>query len=184
MQVNNIKNDIVTQINIEKGHVVGAGHSEELPAGVTPDSAQFDRGSPVSNQGVETVFVSHATEDRAIAFRVDTALRRLGIPTWMAERNISPGQRWDDAIVEGINGAWLLVLLYSESAGRSPHVRSEIRLATDRKMALLPVRLDRSPLEKAIEYWITGFQWMDGTHEPADLERRVAEAVQRLSEAD
>jgi hypothetical protein len=45
------------------------------------------------------VFVSHATEDAALAHRLATFLEACGINCFLASRDIRPGAVWDEAVV-------------------------------------------------------------------------------------
>jgi len=49
---------------------------------------------------------------------------------WIAPRDVIPGFHYADGIVRAINGSKLLVLVLSEHAIASPHVRKEIERAS------------------------------------------------------
>ncbi len=115
------------------------------------------------------VFISHSSEDAAVADKVCRALESDGLATWICSRDIQPGQTWAGAITEGLERSGVFVLLFTANANRSDHVLREIDLAVKQKVPLLPVRLDGTPLSKDIEYYINVAHWIaapDGNVEP------------------
>src|SRR5882724_11452316 len=68
------------------------------------------------------VFISYSTRDSETAQALCMALERAGLSCWIAPRNITPGQTWSEAIVDGINDCQVMVLLYTSASNASPHV--------------------------------------------------------------
>jgi hypothetical protein len=48
------------------------------------------------------VFISHSTEDKAVADAVCAILEKNGVRCWIAARDILPGADWSASIVDGI----------------------------------------------------------------------------------
>jgi hypothetical protein len=48
------------------------------------------------------VFISHSTEDKAVADAVCAILEKNGVRCWIAPRDILPGADWSASIVDGI----------------------------------------------------------------------------------
>jgi len=127
------------------------------------------------------VFISHSSEDAAVADKVCRALESDGLATWICSRDIQPGQTWAGAITEGLERSGVFVLLFTANANRSDHVLREIDLAVKQKVPLLPVRLDHTPLNRDIEYYINVAHWIaapDGRIEP--LLDRITAGCRRL----
>jgi len=93
------------------------------------------------------VFISHSSNDIALANVVCSALEAEGINCWLAPRDISPGQDWPEAIVEAITESLALVLIFSFNAKDSEHVQNELAIAVDSGVFIIPLRFDDIPLE-------------------------------------
>jgi type I restriction enzyme R subunit len=109
------------------------------------------------------IFISHSNEDAAVADKVRLALESAGLTTWICSRDIQAGQTWAGAISDGLERSGALVLLFTASANRSDHVLREVDLAVKRKVPILPVRLDDTPLSTDIEYYINVAHWISAT---------------------
>jgi hypothetical protein len=68
------------------------------------------------------VFVSYSSKDGETARRLLEHLESCGIPCWMAPRDIQAGTIYAEAIVEAIDGACALLLLYENAAGGAARV--------------------------------------------------------------
>jgi hypothetical protein len=93
------------------------------------------------------VFICHASEDKAAARAVASAMARLGAEVWFDEWEIKVGQ----SIVQRINHALgkisHLVVLLSENSVKKPWVHKELSAALMRQLSqdcisILPLRLD------------------------------------------
>ena len=72
------------------------------------------------------VFISYASEDKAIADRVCQALESAGASCWIAPSDIEAGTDYPAAIVEAVESTRVMVLILTETAMASPHVLSEV----------------------------------------------------------
>ncbi|MGO9932477.1 MAG: toll/interleukin-1 receptor domain-containing protein [Steroidobacteraceae bacterium] len=84
--------------------------------------------APVRNQS-HAVFISHAFEDKELAYALCAALERASIACWIAPRDVRPGDFYADAIVQAINACPVLVLVLSQNAMDSAHVLREVERA-------------------------------------------------------
>jgi len=48
------------------------------------------------------IFLSHASNDKAIADQVCDLLERSGVKCWIAPRDISAEKSWSDSIMDGL----------------------------------------------------------------------------------
>jgi len=48
------------------------------------------------------IFISYASQDREIAYSLCEYLEKNGLLCWIAPRNISPSQKYSEAIIRGI----------------------------------------------------------------------------------
>jgi len=62
------------------------------------------------------------------------------INCWIAPRDISAGDSWGGSIIEAIEDARVMVLVYSGNSNSSPQVVREIERAVAKGLALVPVR--------------------------------------------
>jgi hypothetical protein len=127
------------------------------------------------------VFISYASSDRNAALAVLHGLERAGIRCWMAPRDIKPGAIWAQAIMEAIQEARALVVVFSASANRSANVINEVDAAVRKGAIIVPLRIEDVMPEGAMEYHLRTRHWLDAL--TPDLEAhtvRLAEQVGAL----
>ena len=130
------------------------------------------------------VFVSYASQDKAVADEVVATLEQQGLRCWIAPRDVIPGALYADGIVRAINGCRILALVLSEHAVASPHVGKEIERASSKRRPIIALRIDAAPLSPAFEYFLSESQWLDaGPGEVAAAATRLAQAVRRHLDA-
>lgn len=114
------------------------------------------------------VFVSYASPDEDRATVVCMQLESLGISCWKAPRDIRPGMRYAEAILEGINDAAVFLLLYSAAAERSTHVANEIEEAASKDKAIVVVRTDHADpgANRSVSLFLRSHQWFDASSGP------------------
>src|SRR4051794_179150 len=88
------------------------------------------------------VFVCHASVDAAIALHVVTALEGAGVPCWIAPRNIDAGESYTQAILEALDAAPAVLLVFSSATNASPHVTRELETAVGAGHPMVPVRIE------------------------------------------
>lgn len=123
------------------------------------------------------VFISYAREDRSTAEAVCSALEKAGLPCWVDFRDIVPGKRWSDAIVEAITSSRVMVLIFSAHASLSRDVIREMDIASEQGVEIIPLKIDGSCLDGSFKYYLSATQWLDAAS--ASLE----EAVVKLAES-
>ena len=90
------------------------------------------------------VFISHSSEDKLIAEAVCNRLESAGVRCWIAPRDIRPGEAWSAAILRGIEVCRVMVLVFSDHANESPHVRREVAHACGLERIVIPVSNPRN----------------------------------------
>jgi hypothetical protein len=103
-------------------------------------------GEQKASGDVPPVFISYASQDANVAAALVEALERLGIPCWIAPRDVEVGALYADAIVRAIGGAKAFVLVLSESAIASSHVGKEVERASSKRRPIFALRIDTAPL--------------------------------------
>lgn len=92
------------------------------------------------------VFLSHSSRDKRLAVRVETGLSRSGMSVWIDHENIRAGGLLLDALQAAIVASRSLVLLWSKPASESRYVSAEWQAAWLLEKAIIPCRLDETPL--------------------------------------
>jgi hypothetical protein len=127
------------------------------------------------------VFISYASEDKAVAEAVCEALERKGIGCWIAPRNIPPAALYAKAIIDGIRGSRVLVLVFSARSNSSRHVARELERADDRGIPILPFRIEDLVPSDSLEYYLAGRQWLNARTPPSEADlAALADSVRVL----
>ena len=92
------------------------------------------------------VFISYSQHDKTVADAVCQRVEAAGVRCWIAPRDIAHGKTWDDAVVDGISAAKLLVVIFSAAANASRNVLDEVATALDAGVTVKVV-LDLSVVE-------------------------------------
>jgi len=122
------------------------------------------------------VFVSHSSKDKAAADAIVAALEQQGVRCWIAPRDIPAGATWGAAIIAGIEGSRVMVLVFSSRADASPQVLREVERAVAKGVTIVPVRIEDVAMSKDLEYFLSARHWLDALDRPLGphLERVVA----------
>jgi len=112
------------------------------------------------------VFISHSSHDRAVAEAARAALEQRGFRCWIAPRDIFPGQDYGEAIVDGIRGSRLFLLIFSSATADSPQVKREVERAASQALPILPFRIADVQPSKSLEYFISSAHWLDALKPP------------------
>jgi hypothetical protein len=107
------------------------------------------------------VFLSHSHADKVFADAICHKLEAHGVRCWVAPRDIRPSEDWAEAIINAMDNAKVLVLVFSSSSNNSPQVRREVERAVNKGLHVLPFRIENVPLSKSLEYFISTQHWLD-----------------------
>jgi hypothetical protein len=114
------------------------------------------------------VFISYSHNDKPVADAACAKLEAGKIRCWIAPRDVSPGTDFPEAIMQGIEGSRVMVLIFSSHANASPHVIREITTAVNRGIIIVPFRIEEVALSKTMEYLISVPHWLDAISPPLD----------------
>ncbi len=109
----------------------------------------------------DRVFISYSNHDDTVANAICTAIEREGRRCWMAPRDIQPSTEWAEQIIDGINAANVMVLVFSSWSNKSPQVRREVERAINRDMPVIPFRIEKVLPVKSLEYFLSTQHWFD-----------------------
>ena len=114
------------------------------------------------------VFISYSNMDKKVADAVCSLMEQNGIRCWMAPRDITPGLPFAEAIIDGIKGSRVFILIYSSNSNNSSQVIKEVDRAVQYKLAIIPLRLENVPMTKQLEYYVSDVHWMDALTPPLE----------------
>lgn len=131
------------------------------------------------------LFISYSHMDKNAADAVCAKMEENGIRCWIAPRDITPGAAFAEAIIDGIKGARVFILIYSSNSNHSQQVIKEVDRAIHHGLAIIPLRLEDTPMSKQLEYYLSDVHWLDALTPP--LEKYVSKlcnVVQMLLKID
>ena len=121
-----------------------------------------ERKKPVVSEAVShEVFISHASEDAAVAGEVRDLLRELGYATWIAPDGLVDASSWAEQILAAVGRCHALVVLISAAANRSDHVAREVSIASEAGKPIVPLRLSAVEPDGSLRYLLHLSQWID-----------------------
>jgi tetratricopeptide (TPR) repeat protein len=127
------------------------------------------------------VFVSYSSQDKPTADALVASLEANGIRCWIAPRDILPGTDWGEAIVEGIEDAKTMVLVFSADSNTSPQVRREIERAVHAVIPVIPFRIEDVLPCRALQYFIGPQHWLDAWTPPLEQHlHRLTDTIRAL----
>jgi predicted ATPase len=130
------------------------------------------------------VFICHSSQDKTVADAACAALERADIACWIAPRNPVAGIPYGRQIVDAIERARALLLIFSANANRSEHVARELEIGANAKKPIVPLRIEAVMPSGDLQYYVMRVHWLDATAPP--MEARLSElvaAVQQVLEA-
>lgn len=134
----------------------------------------------MSSTPPKRVFISHASKNFPIADEIRRRLEELGMPCWIAPRDIQPGSSYGSEIVSAVEGSLAVVLVMTDEANASRAVANELELAFRNQRVIIPVRMKPVAPASSLAFFVNNTQWVDVFHSP--LKDRVRE-IARLLEA-
>jgi formylglycine-generating enzyme required for sulfatase activity len=107
------------------------------------------------------VFISHSSRDVKIARGICEAIETRGVACWISGRDVGPGENYGDAIVDAIERARAMVLVFSSNANNSEEIKKELALASQHRVTVIPVRVEDITPSQAFRYELATRQWID-----------------------
>lgn len=131
------------------------------------------------------VFISYSSKDRAVGHMVCALLEERGHRCWIAPRDIVPGREWGEAIVDGIKGASVFVLIFSQNANQSPQILREVERAVHHGMPIIPFRIEDVLPAGSLEYFMSVPHWLDALSPPVEGHiARLADVIAQFERGD
>ena len=114
------------------------------------------------------VFISHSSKDKETADAICNHLESAGIWCWIAPRDVKAGSDWTEGIIQGIEACRVFVLVFSENANVSEHVRREVAKAFSLGLAVIPFRVANIMPSGSLAYFLGTVHWLDALTPPLD----------------
>lgn len=110
------------------------------------------------------VFLSHNSADKADVRRLCEQLEKRGVRPWLDEREILPGDKWQEVIEAALQKAPAFAIIVGRS-GFGPWHMKELRVAlaaeTTRKARVIPVLLPSAPANRVLPDFLSELAWSD-----------------------
>ena len=126
------------------------------------------------------VFISHSSKDKPIADAICNHLESAGVRCWIAPRDIAFGADWTDGIMRGIASCRVFVLVFSENANDSEHVRREVAKAFSLGLAVIPFRTESVSPTRSLGYFLETVHWLDAITPP--LQNHLGALTEQVKE--
>jgi O-acetyl-ADP-ribose deacetylase (regulator of RNase III) len=123
------------------------------------------------------VFVSYSRKDSAVAQGLCKVLDSIGVPYWIDTKSISAGEDYKRKIVRAIRQATFFIFLSSVNSNVSPNVLKEMQLAVKEQKRIVPIKLDNSPYDDAIEYDISSLDFIDFSSGPEAAAQKLRNTI-------
>lgn len=134
----------------------------------------------VSKKNVPEVFISYSSQNQNVADILVDIAKNNGINCWIASSNIEAGS-YAKQIVQGIREARVFVVIVSESAILSTHVKNELDIATSRikdGLIIMPFKIDSAELDDECRYYLGRQEFFMGEKPP--IEEKVKLFVDKI----
>jgi hypothetical protein len=126
-------------------------------------------------------FISYSSIDKPVADAVCALLESRKIRCWIAPRDILPGTTYANAILNGINGSLVFVLVFSKDANTSPHVMREVESAVNAGIPIVTFKIDEAMPTSDMKYYIGSIHWLDAMTKPMETHlNKLADTVELL----
>ena len=127
-------------------------------------------GLPVnlSSQDHHDVFISYASVDKPVADAMCARIEAQNIRCWIAPRDVPPGKNFPEAIIDGIVGSKIMVVIFSSHANKSEHVIREVTTAMNKSLTIIPFRIEDVMPSKSMEYLIGTPHWLNALTPPLE----------------
>ena len=119
------------------------------------------------------VFISHGSDDRDEAAELCAFIEKRGIRTWIAPRDVRPGQDYSEQLQHAIEQCAAFVVLVTDKANTSPYVRAETEMAFSNGKPIFPVRQSEIQPAPGLAFFLKIRHWTDafGRHGEAAMDR-------------
>lgn len=113
------------------------------------------------------VYICYNEKDQAIADDICTALEENSIKCWFKARDLGVGHLMDE-IITAISCSELMILVFSKNVQDSHFVNTEVDIAFSEDLQILIYKIDESPLEGSLGFFLQNKACLDVSENPKD----------------
>jgi hypothetical protein len=150
--------DLVLSFNrIKKSETIFSGNRSNTPfhnyrkTNIKMQKGYIHIKKDVASKNNVKIFINYAIEDYEMAHKISIDLNKSGIVTWFDKRDLFPGQKWEEEILNAIKKcSHFLPILSLKSVKKEGFVQKEINIALKRidelpysKIFIIPACLDK-----------------------------------------
>ena len=125
------------------------------------------------------VFISYSSKDKPLADGVCAKIEATGIRCWIAPRDIQAGEDWPTAIAKAIAASKIMVIIFTNNANHSDEVSRELFLAAEKKVIIIPFKLEDFETEAGKAYYLGRTHWLDAINPPTQVQ--IQTLVERVN---
>lgn len=127
------------------------------------------------------VFISSASINYNVAELIRTMLEGDGISCWIATRDILAGTLWAEEIMNALEVAHTVIVVFSDAANDSPHVLREVEAAVSLRIPIAVFLIDESTPTGPMKYFLKVNHWLNAAQpRPEAHLPRLLQAVRTL----
>ena len=119
------------------------------------------------------VFISYSSRNKELADTVYENLENNGIKCWIDSKDIETSTYYADKIVDGLNVAKVVVLVFSKDSYESKYVNEEIGAAFETNKRIVPFKIDETLPEGDMKFYLKNTQWLDASPETREKEGKT-----------
>ncbi|UCH98035.1 MAG: TIR domain-containing protein [Candidatus Aminicenantes bacterium] len=133
------------------------------------------------------VFISYASEKSKesknnfdVAEKIYKSLEAKNIRCWLAPKEIQPGDTWINEIINAVEQAKVVVLVFSSNANQSNWVKREINHALDKNKTIITFCIENVLPQGIFKLLKSNFQWLKAYTPPLKTHiDKLVEAAQK-----
>jgi len=126
------------------------------------------------------VFISYPSLNKTTADAICAKLEENRIRCWIAPRDVLPGKKYAEALLNAIDECQVFILVFSENTNHSPHIISEVQRAFVKNKVIIPFRIENIEPSTELQYFIGTAHWLDALTPTTEKQIvRLVDVVQR-----
>ena len=126
-----------------------------------PDVSRLQTNGNQLREPPKPIFVSFSKHDQAAALEILGRLEAADLKCWISCRDVPHGYDYQDAIVDALDTAGAMVLVFSKNANNSAEIKRELALASANSLFVLPVRIENAEPTKGFKYQLVNCQYVN-----------------------
>jgi hypothetical protein len=118
------------------------------------------------------IFISYTSKPELsgrAAFGIVQELERRGLRCWIAPRDLDAGEDYMAQLSDKVSESKAVILVFSDEANHSPHVKREVGLAFENEVPIIPFRIQDVQPDQSLKYCIGQVHWFDALTPPIEV---------------